>query len=170
MARKEVEISEVVAESLRRIASPGALLVAGVDKPNIMAIGWGTIGIVWSRPVFTALVRHSRYTHEFMEEHDAFTVCIPSPGMKDDVMFCGTRSGRDTDKIAECGFIMREGIKVKAPYIEQCPVHYECRIVHRNEVVPENLSETIKREYYSGGDYHTVYFGEIQGVFRENRS
>jgi flavin reductase (DIM6/NTAB) family NADH-FMN oxidoreductase RutF len=88
--------------------------------------------------------------------------------MEDSVSICGTKSGRDMDKVAECGFTMKPGNHVNTPYIAQCPLHYECRIIHRNELLPPNLTEKISTDYYSADDYHTVYFGEILGVYRES--
>jgi flavin reductase (DIM6/NTAB) family NADH-FMN oxidoreductase RutF len=167
MARVQIGNFEAAQETFERLRSSGALLVGGTDKPNVMTIGWGTLGVVWSRPVFIVLVRHSRHTHSFLEEHDEFTVCIPTEEMKDAVMLCGSKSGRDVDKISECGFDMVRGDKVQTPYIAQCPLHYECRVVHRNEVEEARLDGEIRGEYYAGGDYHTVYFGEILGAYRE---
>jgi flavin reductase (DIM6/NTAB) family NADH-FMN oxidoreductase RutF len=158
---------EAALETYERLRSPGALLVAGAGKSNIMTIGWGVLGVIWGRPVLTVLVRPSRHTHGFMESHDEFTVCIPTKEMKEAVAFCGTKSGRDVDKAAECGFTMKPGIETAVPYIHECPVHYECRIVQRNQVEASTLDAEIVGQYYPSGDFHTVYFGEILGVYRE---
>lgn len=168
MARAQIGNFEAAQETFEKLRAPGALLVSGAEKPNIMTIGWGTLGVVWGRPVFVVLVRPSRYSHAVLEEHDEFTVCIPGHGMEEVVSFCGTRSGRDVDKIAHCEFTMEPGKQVKTPYIAQCTLHYECRVVHRNDVLPQNLDGKVAGEYYSSGDYHTVYFGEILGVYRES--
>lgn len=168
MARVRIGDFEAAEETFARLRSPGALLVAGTEKPNVMTIGWGTVGVVWSRPVFIVLVRPSRHTHDFLEDHDEFTVCIPTPEMKDAVTLCGTKSGRDMDKIAECGFTMEQGEQVKTPYVAQCPVHYECRILHRNEVDPPRLDGEVTKEHYAAGDYHTIYCGEILGAYRKS--
>jgi flavin reductase (DIM6/NTAB) family NADH-FMN oxidoreductase RutF len=168
VAREQIGNFEAAQETFEKLRSPGALLVAGKDAPNIMTIGWGTLGVVWGRPMLIVLVRPSRHTHSFLEEHNEFTVCLPAPDMEEAVSLCGTRSGRDVDKVAECGFTMERGKRVSAPYIAQCPLHYECRVVHRNEVLPKNLDGKVRAEYYSAGDYHTVYFGEILGVYRES--
>jgi flavin reductase (DIM6/NTAB) family NADH-FMN oxidoreductase RutF len=168
MAREQIGNFEAAQETFEKLRSPGALLVAGKDKPNVMTIGWGTIGVIWNRPIFIVLVRPSRHTHSFLEEHDEFTVCIPTAEMEDAVSICGTKSGRDVDKVAECGFTMEHGEQVSVPYVAQCPLHYECRVLHRNELLPPNLDQKVSAEYYSAGDYHTVYFGEILGVYRES--
>ena len=69
--------------------------------PNAMAIGWGTIGIIWRKPIFTFLVRPSRYTHKLIEETNDFTVNIVTPQLKEVVQYCGMVSGRDHNKFKE---------------------------------------------------------------------
>ena len=167
MARVQTGNFDAAQVTYARLRSPGLLLVGGAEKPNIMTIGWGTLGVIWSKPVFSVLVRPSRYTHDFLENHGEFCVCVPTEEMKDAVMLCGTKSGRDVDKVAQCSFTMEQGMQVKVPFIAQCPLHYECRTVHSNQVLPARIDAGIKVEYYPYEDYHTIYHGEILGVYRE---
>lgn len=155
-----------VLETLSRLSEPGLLLVtASKDgKPNAMAIGWATIGVVWGKPIFAVLVRPSRYTYKLLEESDSFTVCVPSRRFHDVVNFCGTRSGRDHDKFAECKLQILPSTKVKAPGIAGCPVIYECHIVHKNDIAPATLTSEIRASAYPKGDFHRVYYGEILAV------
>jgi flavin reductase (DIM6/NTAB) family NADH-FMN oxidoreductase RutF len=164
--KKEIDVFDAFQETLRRLDSPGALLVAGREKPNLMAIGWGSIGIIWGKPIFVVLVRPSRFTHGLMESWPEFTVNIPSPDMDKTVDFCGSKSGRDVDKVAMCGLTLEPGHKIEVPSIAECPIHYECRTVHKNNVIPAELPSGITSEFYPCGDFHTVYFGEILGVYR----
>jgi len=149
----------------------GAFLVAGRDEvANPMTIGWATVGIIWGKPVLTVLVRPSRHTFSLISKHDEFVVCVPEPGMSKELSICGTRSGRDIDKFAECGFTKENGLKVSVPHIAQCPMHYECRIVHRNNVSRETLINGLDSQYYPDGDFHTVFYGEMLGTYlREKR-
>jgi len=149
------------------LGSHGALLVANDrdGKPNVMTIGWATWGIIWSRPVFTALVRPSRYTHQFMEQADSFTVNLPPPEMADAATFCGTVSGRDVDKLKEKNLTATHGKRVTACYIEECVAHLECRILFKNQVTPDLLAGDIVAGFYPHGDFHTIYYGEIVGCY-----
>ncbi|NLE75926.1 MAG: flavin reductase family protein [Chloroflexi bacterium] len=149
--------------ALDLLRDPGLLLVAaGRDgRPNAMTIGWGTVGIIWGKPIFSVLVRPSRHTFRLLEESDSFTVCAPAPSQYDAVEFCGTRSGRDMDKFAACGLTARPSSAVRAPGIEGCPLIYECQVVHTNDVVPAHLTEGIRASAYPQGDYHRLYYGEI---------
>jgi len=166
MAKKEIATFEELQETLNRLNNPGALLVAGKEKSNPMTIGWGSVGIIWGRPIFAVLVRPSRFTHGLMESWPEFTVNIPSLEMDKIVNFCGTKSGRDVDKIAECKLTLEPGHKIEIPSLAECPIHYECRIVHKNNVILSELINEITSEFYPSGDFHTVYFGEILGVYR----
>ena len=151
------------------LTSNGVFLVA-VDakgKPNPMTIGWGQVGIVWSRPMFTALVRTSRYTYECVRSSDSFTVNVPPRGgLKDELVLCGTKSGRDLDKAAECGLTMAPGKAVETPVIEECAVHFECRIVARTQQGRGDFgSDDVLGQFYAKGDHHLVVFGEIVAVY-----
>ncbi|GAF93702.1 unnamed protein product [marine sediment metagenome] len=153
-------------ETLSILADPGLLLVtAGPDsKPNAMTIGWGTIGIIWSKPLFIVLVRPSRYTYKLLEDSDSFTVCVPSETLYDAVHFCGTHSGRDYNKFRKCDLSLLPSGRVSAPGIARCPVIYECQVVHTNDVIPANLTAEIRASAYPRGDFHRIYYGEIVTV------
>ena len=149
---------------------PDGLLLASLDSegtPNAMAIGWGSVGIVWSRPMFVVLVRHSRYTYECIEAIGDFTVNVPSPDMAEAVELCGTVSGRHHDKFAECGFTVGQSQSIISPYIDECDLVYECQVVQHTDVVPENFAPEIIDECYAGGDFHRIYFGEILRTLAE---
>ena len=163
----EAGYTEYLEETLSAISNPGLLLVsADADgKPNTMTIGWGTVGIIWGKPIFIVLVRPSRYTYGLMEQTDDFTVNVPSADMKDVVAFCGSVSGRDHDKFAEKGLTAVPGRKVKSPVIEQCVIHYECKVVHKNDVLEDKLAKDIISSFHPEGDFHTIYYGEIVSVY-----
>jgi len=169
MPKVAVEYADYVQETLAAMGEPGCLLVAqGKDgKPNPMTIGWGTIGIIWGRPMFVVLVRHSRHTWRLLEDHDEFTVNVPAPDLADAALLCGTKSGRDLDKFAAAGLTPVPASHVRVPIIDECAVHYECRTVHRNNVDPTHLAAPILSECYRAGDFHTLYYGQILGVLAD---
>jgi len=162
----DVTYTKYLQETLALLADPGLLLVAaGKDgPPNAMTIGWGTVGVIWGKRIFTVLVRPSRYSYKLMEQSDSFTVCVPSEAQYDAVDFCGTRSGRDYDKFQECGLEVLPSLRVSAPGIAGCPVVYECQVVHTNEVIPANLAAEVRASAYAAGDFHRIYYGEILAV------
>ncbi len=163
MSKVEVDYTKHLDQMCARLRRPGALL-ASVDpqgRPNVMTIGWGTIGIVWGRPVFIVLVRPSRYTFQCIEATEDFTVNIPSPDMAKIVAACGTLSGRDHDKFAEQGLTPAPALKIKSPIVQECPLNFECKVAARNDLIGAGLAGWVEREYYPEGDLHRVYFGEI---------
>jgi len=155
---------------MRRMREDGLLLVtAGAGgKPNVMTIGWGTIGSIWSRPVFLVLVRPSRYSYSRLEESGGdFTVNVPPRELAEAVAHCGTVSGRDHDKFVEKHLTPAPSRQVRAPIIRECVVHYECRTLHRNDLAPDTLAQAVQDEFYAQGDYHRVYFGEIVAAYAD---
>jgi flavin reductase (DIM6/NTAB) family NADH-FMN oxidoreductase RutF len=169
MPREIVRYTTYLDETLALLANPGLLLVSqGEDGvPNAMTIGWGTVGIIWGRKVFTVLVRPSRYTFSRLEESDSFTVNVPTASIYDDVTFCGTHSGRDYDKFAERGLTAEPSKTVRTPGIAECPVVYECEVVHTNDVCNASLDPEIVVGAYPSGDLHRIYYGEILAVRAE---
>lgn len=163
--RQEIGVFEGFEHTIEQIGKNGLLLVAG-QKGNPMTIGWGTIGIIWGKPVFIVLVRPSRYTFKLMEKFSEFSVNVPPGRLNREVAICGSKSGRDTDKIKECSFTLEKGKMISVPYIKECLMHYECRTVHKNKVIKTELDEKTVKSYYPGSDLHTIYFGEILGVYR----
>jgi flavin reductase (DIM6/NTAB) family NADH-FMN oxidoreductase RutF len=103
MQRREVEYTYRLDSTLATLASGGLLLAStrSDGRSNAMTIGWAAPGVVWGLPVMIVLVRPSRYTYSFIEESRVFTVNVPSPDMRDLLQLCGTRSGREVDKLAQ---------------------------------------------------------------------
>ena len=168
MARTRIEPYEEAGQALSIIASPGALLVAGRGKPNPMTIGWGQLGPVWGKPVFAALVRPSRHTHKLLLEHGEFTVNVPGDALADALELCGTKSGRDVDKIAAAGLSLVSGETVAVPSLAGARYVYECRVVHRTEMIPANADAAVIGSFYPRGDWHAVFHGIVLAAFRED--
>jgi flavin reductase (DIM6/NTAB) family NADH-FMN oxidoreductase RutF len=169
MAKIEAGYTEYLKET-NKMLGHGGLLLASADaqgNPNVMTIGWGAIGIIWGKPIFIVLVRPSRYTHSLIEIADDFTVNVPTPELADKVLYVGTHSGRNEDKLKATGLTATPAHEVKSPIIEECAVHYECRVVHKNDVIPDELAEEIISRAYPKGDFHRIYFGEILAVYTD---
>ncbi len=153
-------------ETLAALDDPGVLLVSARPggRPNAMVIGWGAIGTIWGKPIFTVMVRPSRFTYGLIEASQEFLVCVPAAGQRHVVDFCGNNSGRDHDKFGELGLAPLVSTQVGVPGVEGCPIVYECRVVASNDLLPEWIVPDITRQFYARDDYHRVYFGEILAV------
>ena len=166
MAKVEVAYDRYIGQLLHSLQRPGALLVSldGNGRPNAMTIGWAQIGIIWGRKILSVMVRPSRYTYGCIETTRDFTVCAPYADMAKHVACCGTESGRDHDKFAECGFTPLPSAAIKSPGIAECGLLYQCQVVNFADFVPDHLLPQVCTECYSSGDYHRIYFGEIMNV------
>lgn len=170
MAKTEVGPADNIPETLRALAHPGLLLVS-LDRrgrPNVMTIGWGSVGIYWGQPIFMVPVRQSRYTYRCIETTRDFTVNALPRKLADLATFCGTVSGRDHDKFAEAKLTPYPSLRVKSPIIGECVLHYECKVVHVNDLVPKDLAADLLGSAYPRGDYHRFYFGQILAVRAED--
>jgi flavin reductase (DIM6/NTAB) family NADH-FMN oxidoreductase RutF len=170
MAKAQVGPTEFLTETLQALSHPGLLLVSldGRGRPNAMTIGWGSVGIYWTKPVFVVPVRKSRYTYGCIGKTEDFTVNVLPRRLTDAAAFCGTVSGRDHDKLAEAGLTAAPSLAVKSPIIEECVIHYECKVVHANDLAPKVLAARMRRSMYPRGDYHRFFFGEIVAVRAES--
>jgi flavin reductase (DIM6/NTAB) family NADH-FMN oxidoreductase RutF len=151
-------------EAVMRALTGGGLLLGAYDsagRANAMAIGWGTLGNVWGMPMWVVLVRPSRYTYACIEHSKCFSVNVPAPDQAEAVQVCGSASGRDGDKLADCGLAVTRGSEAAVPLIDGCPIVYECQVVHQNDLDPASLAGKIARSFYGGGNYHRIYFGRI---------
>lgn len=170
MGKKIVDYADCLEETMRAFEESRVLLVSQGKQghPNAMAIGWGQIGIIWGKPIFTVLVRPSHYTYKLIEETGNFTVNIVPPELKDLVQYCGTASGRDHDKLREKGLTALPSSKVKTPMIKECILHYECKVIYKNDLIPAELETSIIPGFYPKGDFHRVYLGEILACQKED--
>ena len=142
------------------------------DEINAMTIGWGTIGIDWSRPVFIAYVRESRHTKKILEENGEFTVNIPMGDVDKKILaVCGTRSGRDLNKIEALGLHLEEPLAISVPGIRELPLTLECRVLYKQQQDLSAIPQDILDRYYpeeadtlhpgSDRDYHIAYTAQI---------
>ena len=166
---KKVSYNQYFNEATESLSDNGAFLTVKSDnKLNTMTIGWATIGYIWGKKIMIVAVRKSRYTYQLIKESNEFTVSIPfNNKMKEELKFCGTKSGREYDKFKECNLKKQPSEMVNTPLIKGCDLHYECIIKYNQLMNIENLAESISKSYYQNDDYHTFYFGEIVNCYRE---
>jgi len=165
---KPVDFSAYAGKAIDIIGKGAFLTTAHGGKVNTMTIGWGSIGVIWSKPIFTVLVRPSRFTYGLIEKSSEFTVSIPlAKDMKEALALCGTKSGRDIDKIAAANLTLWPGQKVAVPVIAGAGLYYECQIVYKQAMLPSALDSGYQARCYAAGDYHTMYFGEIVACYME---
>lgn len=154
-----------------RIGTDWMLVCAGTaNHHNAMTASWGQIGNLWNKPVATCYVRPQRYTYEFMEKNGRFTLCFFEPGQRRrELELLGTKSGRDGDKLAEAGLAVEAFGPHKAPGIAQAALVLVCRKLYAQDMRPECfVEEPVRTANYPGGDYHRMYVGEVEAVYRQD--
>lgn len=162
MTIKRVNYQEYAKETLEQLRKGAFLTVKDYDRVNTMTIGWGNIGFIWNKPIFMVMVRFSRYTYDLLERAKEFTISIPiNKDLKKELAYCGTNSGKDVDKFKECGLTLLEGQRVSTPVIENCDLHFECKVVYQQAMEPGLVEKSIKEKNYPNHDYHILYFGEV---------
>lgn len=150
----------------------GVLLTTKADgQVNTMTIGWGTIGIQWGKPIFIAFVRESRHTKKLLEKNGEFTVNVPLGAIDKSILgTCGTKSGRDVDKVKELGLTLEEPETISVPAIRELPLTLECKVIYKQDQNPAAIAPEYDTRYYAKGtpnegDYHTAYYGEILAAY-----
>ena len=171
MMKREVDIWDYAGQ-ITKATDKGILLTTKEgDKVNTMTIGWGHLGTIWFKPVFIAYVRESRYTKELLDKTGQFTVNIPLGQVdKNIIAVCGSKSGRDMDKVKELGLTLEEGQTVAVPGIKELPLTLECKVIYQQAQEPEAIDKDCFDRFYTPGsrnegDYHTAYYGEITKAY-----
>lgn len=134
---------------------------------NTMTASWGTIGILWNRPVAICFVRPHRFTFEFIEKSDFYTLSFFDDTHKEILNYCGTHSGRTVDKISKTGLIPVETPSGSIGF-EQSRLIIECRKIYSDFIKPDHiLIKKIIDQNYPEKDFHKFYIGEITGCFKK---
>ena len=159
---KEVRFDEFAPKAIQQLPKGAFLTACHAGKQNTMTIGWGNIGVIWGIPIFTALIRPSRFTFGLVESSHEFTISIPLTDMSKALSLCGTKSGRDIDKFAAAGLQAVPSMKINTPVIGGAGLHYECKVVFKQPMQPAPLDKKLVETFYANGDFHTLFFGHIQ--------
>jgi flavin reductase (DIM6/NTAB) family NADH-FMN oxidoreductase RutF len=134
---------------------------------NTMTVGWGSLGTMWAKPFAQIVVRPGRYTHEFMERFDHFTLSAFSERHRKALMHLGTRSGRDGDKLSQTGLTPVASTEIASPGFAEAELILECRKIYRQIMDPAGFLDPAIDKNYPTNDYHTIYYGEILAAFGE---
>ena len=143
-----------------------ALLTAGSkEKFNSMTISWGGMGTMWGKPVVTVYVKPIRYTYEFMEQNEYFTVSFYEEAYRKDLGLLGSKSGRNMDKVAQTSLtpdFLEEGISYK-----EAKLTLVCRKVYYQDLEMSHIQNIPQNEldhYYKTEPIHRMYLGEVVDI------
>lgn len=159
---KEINYLDALRTTTDHLAHGGVFLTLKGEKANTMTIGWASIGYMWNRPVFTVLVRPQRHSFEMIKAAGEFTVSVPTKNpLKKELVFAGTKSGRDYDKFDGHGITAQPGLEIDTPVVQECGLHFECKTLLTQDMTPDRMDLELVNGIYAPGDFHTMFFGEI---------
>ena len=144
-----------------------ALLTAGDEAGfNTMTISWGGLGTLWNKPVATVYVRTSRYTHDFMDTNDYFTVSFYPEECRPILGVLGSKSGREMDKMKDTGLTpVKAGDSMS---FKEAEVTLVCRKMFKQQLDVENMPAEVAKAMYEGQAPHDMYIGEIVDIIRKD--
>lgn len=165
---KQIEINEFSENPFKLIGSDWMLITAKKgDKTNMMTASWGGIGILWNKPVATIYVRPQRYTKEFIDNEEYFSLCVLPEEYRQILNYCGTKSGRDEDKIAETKLTIDES--EKAPIFKESRLVLICKKLYAQDLTEQSfIDKSLVEKNYQAKDFHTMYIAEIEKILTNN--
>lgn len=160
---KEIIPNEITKDPFSLIGKDWMLVTAGdKEKANTMTASWGGVGILWNKPVSFCFIRPQRYTLEFVEDKEYYSLSFFGPEYRDALNYCGTHSGRDGDKFEACDLTLSYDL---APYPEQANLVMICKKLYKQDMESSCfLDPSLVEKNYADGDFHRTFAGEIVKV------
>ena len=163
---REITPEQLIDSPFRLIGKDWLLITAPDEEKesgaNAMTASWGGLGVLWNKPVATVYVRPQRHTYTLTKKADRFSLCLLPEDYRTALKICGTKSGRDTDKLKECSLTCTEidGVKV----IEQSKLAFICKKAYADMLKKECFVDTDHIKHYPADDFHRVYILEIEKI------
>ena len=159
---KEIEPNEIKGNVFETIGKQWMLITAGnSEKCNTMTASWGGLGVLWNKNVATCYIRPQRYTREFVEREENFTLSFFGEEYRSALALCGSKSGREIDKIAQAGLTPAFCDGFGGVYFEEASLVLCCRKLYTDVIKPEHFLDKSIETMYNNKDYHHIYIGEI---------
>ena len=166
---KRIDPSALSDNYIQMIGKEWMLVAAGdSEKFNMMTASWGGVGFLWNKPVVFVFIRPERYTFEFMERKDYFTLSFLGEKHRDVYKICGSKSGRDIDKVKATGvhpyFTEAGNVLFKEAHLS-----LECKKLYTDMIKPENFLDKscLDKWYGEHGNLHKLYVAEIVNMWTE---
>ena len=161
---REISIKDLNLNPFLKIGKEWMLITAGNEEAfNTMTASWGGMGVLWNKDVAFTFIRPSRYTYEFTQREEYFSLCFFPEEYRDALTLCGRKSGRDCNKVKEANLtpVFIDGV----PCFEQASLVIICRKMYAQEMNKDCvINEEVVKHYGENEPYHTFYVGEIVKV------
>ncbi|MBE9487690.1 MAG: flavin reductase family protein [Bacteroidetes bacterium] len=166
---KKLKATEIT-QNLIGLISKSMLITAGErDNFNTMTASWGGVAFLWNKPVVFIFVRPERYTNYFLENTDTFSLSFFDDSYKKQLLFCGTKSGKDVDKVKETGLtplFTKEG----TPIFAEAELLLECKKLYVDKFNEEFFLDKDMLEQFYGekGGLHRIFIAEVTNVWQKD--
>jgi flavin reductase (DIM6/NTAB) family NADH-FMN oxidoreductase RutF len=163
MRFKELNPANMKESPFTMLADNWMLVTAGEEGNfNMLTASWGGFGVLWSKNVSYTVVRPTRYTFEFMEKYDRYTLSFFEPEYKDTLMLCGSKSGREINKMKDTGLTpVFDGGSV---YFSEARLVMVCKKLYWQDMNPDNFLDASIMDNYPKKDFHRMYVGEVESI------
>jgi flavin reductase (DIM6/NTAB) family NADH-FMN oxidoreductase RutF len=164
---KTIKPEELDGNVFTLIGSTWMLVTAGNKESfNMMTASWGGLGVLWHKNVSFIFIRPSRYTYQFLEKCNTYTLSFFGAKYKDVLNICGTKSGRDGDKVKETGITPAETANGSI-YFTEASLVVECKKIYYQDLEPDHFIDPGIMKNYPEKDYHRMYAGKIISCFHQ---
>ena len=163
MRRDNIPLDDLLLPSFSVWGNQWFLLTAGENAPekfNSMTVSWGAFGRIWEHPLAIVVVRPQRWTLRFMEKYNTFSLCAFPQQYHETLNMLGSRSGRNTSKMADCGLTPIPLTQIACPGFAEAELILECKKTYFDDLRPEHFLADYIAPHYTG-DYHRMYLGEV---------
>lgn len=162
----EIKTEELNKSPFELIGSDWMLITAEKDgKANAMTASWGGLGVMWGKNVAYTVIRPQRYTKEFIESSDTFSLSFFDKSYKKQLSYMGSVSGRDEDKISKSNLTVAH--EDGTPYFEEADLVIICKKLYAQDFKPEFFIEKENNEkWYPNKDYHKLYISEVKKILK----
>lgn len=160
---KELDIQNFNENPFTLIGDKWMLIAAGdTNGHNMMTASWGTLGVLWGKNIATVFIRPTRYTIEFIEKFDYFSLNFPINRSVHNI--CGSKSGRDIDKTKECK--LTPVFKNNTVFFEESEFVLICKKIYHSKLIKDNFLVPEIEKNYMGKNYHKIFVGEIMKIYK----
>ncbi len=161
MEFREIKPEQLADNPFRLIGADWMLITAGAPGAfNTMTASWGGLGVLWERKVCFCFIRPTRHTYRFIEQSERFTLSFFEERYRKVLQFCGSHSGRDTDKVKEAGLtpVAANG----SIHFAEARLVFVCRKLYTQDISPDRFLDSSLEAMYPQKDYHRMYVGGIE--------
>ncbi len=168
MTRTEILPKDLTENAIKLIGLDWMLIASGdTEKYNMMTASWGGLGVLWHKPVCFIFVRPSRHTYEFLEANNHFSLNFLSKDYRSSLNFCGSKSGRDVNKMEEVELTPEANFDTIS--FKEAHLVLYCKKLYYHDLQTENFLHPIQSDFYKNGNYHRMYIGEIVSCQQQSK-